>query len=148
MTTPPDYGHHLGVYAFIPDASGTQLLLIKKSLGCYTGLYDLPGGSMDPHEIPEETLIRETLEETCCTITSYQQLGAFTAMHRFLKDGKDYILRHIGIIYTAEIEVKPTEDPAGGDSDGCVWVPIRELTSANSAPLILHALTAWQNRAK
>lgn len=146
--TEPQFHHHLGVYAFIPNDHRTHVLLIKKSLGCYTGLYDLPGGSMDPHETPEETLIRETLEETHCTITSFQQLGALTVLYPFEKDGQNHILRHIGIIYAADITGTPASGPAGGDSDGCVWVPMTDLSPTTCAPLILQALAAWQNQPK
>lgn len=54
------HASHLGVYAVIPSADSKSVLLIKKALGCYTGLYDLPGGSMDEGELLEETLQRNT----------------------------------------------------------------------------------------
>jgi ADP-ribose pyrophosphatase YjhB (NUDIX family) len=148
LPQPENSASHLGVYAFITDRAGANLLVIRKGLGCYTGLYDLPGGTMDPLETLEETLIRETLEETCCTITSYQQLGAFSLLYPFLKDGRDFILRHIGVIYSAEIEGNPTAKPAGGDSLGCVWMPFDELNVQNAAPLVLQALAAWRARHK
>lgn len=141
----PTYASHFGVYAFIVDPALRQLLLIKKSLGCYTGLYDLPGGTMEPHETLEETLLRETLEETSCRITSYQPLGNFTVLYP-LPDSM--ILRHIGILYLADIEGTPCEGPAGGDSDGCIWIGIDDLHAGNAAPLVLQGLESWRGRAK
>ena len=38
------YQSHFGVYALILDRDRDCVLLIRKGLGCYTGLYDLPGG--------------------------------------------------------------------------------------------------------
>lgn len=139
---------HLGVYALIPSADGTAVLLIKKALGCYTGLYDLPGGTMDDGELLQETLQREILEETNCTVTSYTQLASHSLLYPFQKDGSDLTLRHIGVIYLAEITGTPREHATGDDSAGCVWVPTTDLTSKNAAPLVLMAVESWQKKLK
>ncbi len=139
---------HLGVYALIPSADGAAVLLIKKALGCYTGLYDLPGGTMDDGELLQETLQREILEETDCTVTSYTQLASHSLLYPFKKDGADFTLRHIGVIYLAEITGTPREHATGDDSAGCVWVPIADLTAANAAPLVLMSVDSWQKKLK
>ena len=59
---------HKGVYAIIKNDN--QILLIKKARGPYTGLFDLPGGSPEKDEAPEQTLIREVKEETNCDVAS------------------------------------------------------------------------------
>lgn len=142
------YASHLGVYALIPSAHGTAVLLIKKALGCYTGLYDLPGGTMDDGELLEETLQREILEETDCTVTSYTQLASHSLLYPFQKDGTQIILCHIGVIYLAEIKGTPREHATGDDSAGCVWVPIADLTPTNAAPLVMMAIESWQKKLK
>jgi ADP-ribose pyrophosphatase YjhB (NUDIX family) len=132
---------HFGVYALVFDASGKKLLMIRKARGCYTGRYDLPGGGMEPHELLEETLVRETFEETGCYITAFEQLGVFSDLFPHKIDGAPVTLRHIGAIYTASISGTPRATGDGtDDSDGCVWVPVAELNEKNTVPLILHAL--------
>ncbi len=141
------YGSHFGVYALILNESKDSVLLIKKSLGCYTGLYDLPGGSMEPHELLEDTLRREVLEETDCTITDFQQLGAFSTLYPFLEDGENKILRHIGAIYTASVAGTPRAHATGeDDSAGCVWVKLGNATAENSAPLVTQAIKTYAEK--
>lgn len=145
------HASHLGIYAFIPSPDKVQVLLIKKALGCYTGLYDLPGGTMDDGELLEETLKREVFEETNCTVTSYNHLASHSILYPFDRDNEHIILRHIGIIYLAEITGTPREHKSTGDhddSDGCVWVPFSELHERNAAPLVLRALEGWHQQSK
>lgn len=139
----PALASHFGVYALIFNADESRILLIKKALGCYTGLYDLPGGTMEPHELLEETLCRETLEETACTVTSFTQLGTFSTLYPFKKDGEDRILRHIGAIYRTHVSGTPRVHATGlDDSDGCVWLELADVTETNAAPLVIAALKA------
>ena len=60
---------HKGVYAIIKK--NNQILVIRKARGPYTGLYDLPGGTPEDSETPEETLKREIKEETNCDLIAY-----------------------------------------------------------------------------
>ena len=136
------YTSHFGVYALIPDAAKTSVLLIKKARGCYTGLYDLPGGTMEPHELLEETLKREVLEETGCTVTDHEQLETFSTLYQNTVEGNGLTLRHIGTVYRAGISGTPRADAGDldDDSDGAVWVPVNDLSDKNAAPFVLMAL--------
>jgi ADP-ribose pyrophosphatase YjhB (NUDIX family) len=149
MTSPqPAYASHFGVYALILNPAADSALLIKKSLGCYTGLYDLPGGSMEPDELLDETLCREVLEETECTITTFSQLSTLSVLYPFEKDGKHTILRHIGTVYNAEIVGTPRAHATGkDDSAGCVWVPLKDITLKNSAPFVVDAVKTYVGKA-
>lgn len=140
----PVYKSHLGVYAFIPHPDGQSVLLTRKGIGCYTGLYDMPGGGMDPHETLEQTLLRETREETTCEITHYRQLAAHSLLYPHRNDEENIILRHIGVTYLASISGTPCEGPAGGDSLGCVWVALADITPATASPLTVLALAEWR----
>ena len=136
-----NYQSHFGVYAIISDKSREKILLIKKVLGCYTGLYDLPGGGMEPHELLEETLHREVFEETGCTVIRAKHLCTHSVLYPFRKDGKDITLRHIGAIYTAVITGAPRATSDGtDDSAGCVWVRWKEISEKNASPLVLKAV--------
>lgn len=139
MTVPsPRYESHFGVYALIRNPADGRVLLIRKTLGCYTGLYDLPGGTMEPHELLEETLHREVFEETDCRIVSSRQLGAFSVLY---PKGDGVFLRHLAAIYEATVTGNPRETSDGSDdSGGCVWVLPEDLSEENAAPLVLRAL--------
>lgn len=70
------------------------LLTLKKS-GPYKGLWGLPGGKIELKETPEETLVREVIEETAYSVEKFQLVGTST----FFKQHDDYEFHHIGIIY-------------------------------------------------
>ena len=61
---------HLGAYGIVIE--NNKILLIKKVTGPYDGKLDLPGGTIEFCERPEETLKRELLEETGINITKYE----------------------------------------------------------------------------
>lgn len=134
------YAHsHFGVYAAI-RRQGT-LLVIKKARGPYTGMYDLPGGSPEQNETPEQTLVREVLEETGCTVTSFTSLGPVEAHFHYQAENQPGHLHHKGILFSAVIEGKPTTDADGHDSNGCLWLPVETLTEQNATPFIHQALS-------
>lgn len=135
-----EFKSHFGVYALV--VRGNKVLVIRKGRGPYTGLFDLPGGSPEDGELLEQTLVRELLEETHCKVTSHKQLGAFSSLYAFTKEGRPYTLRHLGAIYTAEIEGTPNTNPDGHDSEGCLWLPITDVTEANTTPFVRQALAA------
>lgn len=143
----PSYESHFGVYALILHPENGDILLIRKALGCYTGLYDLPGGTMEAHELLEETLRREVLEETGCTVITARQLETLCVRYPHNKNGRDTVLRHTGCVYLAEVSGTPRESSDGtDDSNGCVWVPQAEITRENAAPFVLMALAAYTRR--
>jgi len=129
---------HIGVYALITQ--NNKLLVIKKAKGPYTGLFDLPGGSLEDGELLEETLVREIKEETTCDVTSYQQIPTISFVYPYKDDDQHHKLRHIAVLYKVEIEGIPTEEPDGCDSNGCVWLELGMINAENASPLILEAL--------
>ena len=60
---------HLGAYAII--IKDNKILLIKKVTGPYDGKLDLPGGTIEFSERPEEALKRELLEEVGIEVKEY-----------------------------------------------------------------------------
>lgn len=135
----PEARHHLGVYALIRNAEG-QVLVIRKARGPYTGLLDLPGGSLEPLELLEETLEREIAEETGCTLTGQTQLGAVSMVYPFQKDGASYALRHVGILYQATISGTPRSEGDGEDSNGCLWLTPTAAALEHCTPFVRLAL--------
>ena len=113
---------HLGVYAIIKQNG--RLLLIKKARGPYIGMLDLPGGSIEHGETPEETVKREVLEETGLTVKNINIAFAHSVQftHNVTDDGSKQDFHHIGIIYEMEIKSgKLKIDSDGLDSNGALW---------------------------
>ena len=68
---------HSGAYGVLTNALGSEILLIRKSRGPYTGLLDLPGGQIEPGESPEDAVRREFAEETGLDIHVESRIGDF-----------------------------------------------------------------------
>ena len=61
------------VLTFIEDEK--RLLLIHKKRGLGAGLFNAPGGRIDPGETPLQAAVRETEEEICVTPSALQKTG-------------------------------------------------------------------------
>lgn len=130
---------HLGVYGIIEENG--KVLLVKKARGAYTGLLDLPGGSIEHGEKPIETLKRELIEETNCHVKKASILDANSVLVNWHHHEKLENMHHIGIIYDVEIsnyDIK--EDADNQDSLGAKWYNINDLTKDMLSPLAYEAL--------
>lgn len=54
---------------------GDRVLLIEKKRGPGAGLYNAPGGKIEPGETPQESAIRETREETGISVHALGKCG-------------------------------------------------------------------------
>ena len=128
---------HKGVYAIIKR--NNQILVIRKARGPYTGLYDLPGGTPEDSETPEETLKREIKEETNCDLIAYSNKREETIFFsQFTKaSGKTGCLQHTGILFDAKVKGMPSLKGDDLDSNGAVWVNIADLSPQNATPFVL-----------
>ncbi|HLN61991.1 MAG TPA: NUDIX hydrolase [Symbiobacteriaceae bacterium] len=122
-----------------------RMLLIHKAKGPYTGLLDLPGGGIEWGEAPDETLVREFLEETGLAVVAGEIAGVYHRVSEFLGDAKDrwVHLHHLGFLY----RVAPVDASAavatgadGLDSLGAEWVPLALLPPGRISPLVARAL--------
>ena len=131
---------HFGVYGVI--IKNDKILLIKKTRGPYTGLYDLPGGSQEQGESYADTLKREIKEETGCTLEKYanERSKSIIFSDFTVASGESGVLQHNAVLYDAEISGEPQICGDGLDSGGAVWVSIDKLTSQNATPYILIAI--------
>jgi len=73
-----------------------SIVLVKRKYEPKVGLWGLPAGFMEYPEAPEETAIRETLEETGLTVE-------IDALHGAYKGGDDPRTRVILLVYRARI---------------------------------------------
>jgi 8-oxo-dGTP diphosphatase len=87
-------GHRLATLLF-PVVDG-EVLLIRKKRGVGAGLYNGPGGKVEPGETPRECAVREPREEVRARPTGVEKLGEldfrfggdpFTYVHVYRADG-------------------------------------------------------------
>ena len=88
---------HLGVYGLVIKEE--EVLLIKKAVGPYKGKLDLPGGTVNFGERPNETLIREFDEETGLAITDYSLFDVDSVKFLYKENDKSIMVHHVGIFY-------------------------------------------------
>jgi ADP-ribose pyrophosphatase YjhB (NUDIX family) len=72
----------LGAFAIIFDATGHILLGHRRDMD----LWNLPGGGLEPGELPDAGVIREVLEETGLVVRAEKLLGIYS------KAGKDELI--------------------------------------------------------
>jgi mutator protein MutT len=132
----------LGAYALIVEDN--SILLIKKNGGPYHGKLDLPGGTIEFGERPEEALKRELLEEVGIEIKEYNLFDTESVFFDWDYKEKNVQLKvhHIGIYYKVNKYINDVEsdieiDEQNDDSLGALFVPIKELSSENLSPLAL-----------
>lgn len=135
---------HLGCYGLV--VKDGKILLIKKKTGPYDGLLDLPGGSFEFGETPEETLKREILEETGLEVTKYQLFDASSVVVEWKYDDNINILvHHIGIFYQIleyrnEIRKDISIDNQNDDSLGAEFYEIKNLKKEDVSAIALMEL--------
>jgi len=130
---------HFGIYGSI--VKDGKILLIKKTRGPYTGLYDLPGGKPEPKESYIDTLMREIKEETGCKAVSAakERFGSVVFSDYTAQSGMSGILLHNAVLYDVDIKGEPQSDGDGRDAGGAVWADIKDLTVENATPYALKA---------
>jgi ADP-ribose pyrophosphatase YjhB (NUDIX family) len=126
---------HLGVYGLI--IKNGKIALVSKSRGAYTGKLDLPGGSFEHGERPEETLIREIKEELNADAKSYKLFDAESVVVDWLHHEEMENMHHIGIFYKVTLKkYELKEDADGQDSLGAKWYEIDKLKKSMVSPLV------------
>lgn len=122
---------HLGAYALIIKED--KIVLIKKCGGPYDGKLDLPGGTIEFGETPEETLKRELLEEIGIDVKEYELFDANSVTFPWnYKEDKILNHQHIGIFYKVisydnEIKKEVEVDEQNDDSLGADFYEINNL---------------------
>lgn len=88
---------HLGAYGLIIEDD--KIVLIKKVGGPYNGKLDLPGGTIEWGETPEEALIRELNEEVGIEVINYELFDANSIVFEWIHKGELEKGHHLGIFY-------------------------------------------------
>ena len=126
---------HIGVYAVI--IRNNSILLIMKARGPYTGRYDLPGGSIEFGESPEDALRREVIEETGLRCVSCQITNSLSHIEHYLNITDEPVtLHHIGIIYHADVDENDIINTTGDSQDslGAAWHSLTDIDINNLSP--------------
>ena len=121
---------HLGVYGLVIKEE--EVLLIKKAVGPYKGKLDLPGGTVNFGERPNETLIREFGEETGLAITDYSLFDVDSVKFLYKENDKSIMVHHVGIFYKIlgydnDIKENISVDLVNDDSLGAGFYKISSL---------------------
>lgn len=122
----------LGAYGLI--IKDGKILLIKKFGGPYNGKLDLPGGTIEFGETPDEALRRELMEEVGIEITDYKLFDADSALFEWqYKEDVLVKVHHTGIFfivlnYNNDIKKELKVDDVNDDSLGADFFNISELS--------------------
>ncbi|MBZ2197381.1 NUDIX domain-containing protein [Ruania sp. N2-46] len=130
----------MGIYGIWSNPQG-RVVLIRKARGPYVGLLDLPGGSPEPGESPEETLRRELVEECGVRVAAVRSWHAFDLRVSRDSAGRPIDFRHKGQIAVLDVAdkhfaVHDVEDVAAVEEHDLAGLSAAEC----SAPL-------WEARA-
>lgn len=120
----------IGAYAII--IKDDKILLINKVSGPYDGKLDLPGGTIEFGETPQDALIRELKEEVGIKLKKYELFDADSVLFDWNYDKKIIKVHHIGIFYkvleyTGKIKENIDIDSKNDDSLGAKFYKINEL---------------------
>ncbi|WP_195576500.1 NUDIX hydrolase [Paenibacillus sp. 1001270B_150601_E10] len=139
---------HLGVYGICVEQG--KILLIKKARGPHTGKWDLPGGTIEHGETPEETLCREWEEETGIVGISYSLYSVESyQMEITLASGEEEDLHHLGILYTVNLLHSPMSLKVNGDGEdslGAEWIDVGALSPECVTPFVYKAIKDIQQQ--
>lgn len=121
---------HLGAYGLIIEDN--KIVLIKKVGGPYNGKLDLPGGTIEWGETPEETLIRELNEEVGIDVIKYELFDANSIVFEWIHKGELERGHHLGIFYKIldyknELLENINIDEKNDDSLGAKFYEIKKL---------------------
>ena len=135
---------HLGAYGLVIQDG--KILLIKKVGGPYDGKLDLPGGTIEFGERPEDALKRELMEEVGIEVVDYQLFDADSVSFEW-QYKEDVLLKvhHMGIFfkvlnYNNEIKNEIKVDEVNDDSLGAEFFDIDKLKKEELSPIAVMEL--------
>ena len=108
-----------------------RVALVRSSNPRHTPpLWWLPGGGIDFGEAPEDTLVREFLEETGLEVRDPQLLGVTSDIRR--RDNGDRI-HTVRILFTVQLAGGELSHEVHGTTDHAAWFDLATLESVNIA---------------
>lgn len=121
---------HLGSYGLVIE--NDEILLVDKVGGPYDGKLDLPGGSLEFGETPEEALKRELQEEVGINVDEYELYDCDSTLADWYREDGLTKVHHIGMFYkitsySNDIKEIVELDSKNDDSLGGKFYPIDKL---------------------
>lgn len=120
-----------GAYGLILE--NDNILLVKKNGGPYDGKLDLPGGTIEFCEKPEEAMIRELFEEVGIDVETFKLFDADSVSFEW-RFKEDLLLKvhHVGIFYKIDkyknkVQSEMKIDDKNNDSLGASFYKILDL---------------------
>jgi ADP-ribose pyrophosphatase YjhB (NUDIX family) len=89
-----------------------RVLLVQRAMEPGRGKWDIPGGFMEPDELPQEAAIRELREETGLAVTPTDLLGFYVDDYPYAPPGSNEKVLIIYFLATATGEPHPDDDAA------------------------------------
>ena len=87
-----------------------RVLLVRRAVDPGRGKWDIPGGFLEPDELPQEGAIRELREETGLTITPTALLGFYLDDYPYGPPGSNEKVLIVYFLATATGEARPDDD--------------------------------------
>jgi 8-oxo-dGTP diphosphatase len=103
------------------EGSTIKLILIKRAIEPFQGMWALPGGFVEMDETTEECAQRELEEETGLSGIELEQL------HTFSKTDRDPRGRTVSVVYLAVTSLENHKPKAGDDAADVQWFAIDQL---------------------
>ena len=110
----------LRTLCFIRD--GDRILMLRRRHPPNQGLYNAPGGKIEPHEDPYEACLREVSEETGIRLPGAALRALLTVITR--TTGAQWLL----FVFTAD-RPPGAAGPVLTDEGDLTWVPLAEIPS-------------------
>lgn len=120
--SPLQPSYHYGVYGRILIDS--RLLLVRKTRGPYAGLLDAPGGSPEPDESREATLIRELREELNAEIGRMATWASEDLLVMRSTSGAEIPFHHRADWTDVSLVSPPSMDVRSADTAGVEWFDV------------------------
>ena len=110
-----------------------RLMLTRRARPPYEGMWDVPGGFVEPLEHPEQAVRRELLEETGLEVAVGPLIGVFTDVY-----GQDGVAT-FNLYYSASVlsgEERPADDVSEIGWFELAEIPLQEVAFANGREAI------------
>jgi 8-oxo-dGTP diphosphatase len=109
-------------------------MLTRRALPPYEGMWDVPGGFVEPLEHPEQAVRRELLEETGLEVEVGSLIGIFTDVY-----GEDGVAT-FNLYYSASVlsgDERPADDVSEIGWFELADIPLNEVAFANGREAIV-----------
>jgi mutator protein MutT len=125
---PPGSFRPSAVLILIADGPhGAEVLLTRRSasLNSHRGEISFPGGRVDPGETFEAAAVREAHEEVALSPAAVRLVGRLDPLSTMVT--RSFIVPVVGAV-----DHRPTLRPAASEVDRILWIPLVELTRADT----------------